>query len=145
MGVLDTFFQRAQNAASGGSTVIAKCVASVAGGGLDGLSATGDLTFTPFIPKHPPFPNPPSFSGMIGKSFGGNNFRLFIMLARVNIYDTSIPGEYWFLVSGSNMGPPINMFDVKDPVPGFSSPQQNEVKYVGTQQGITFTLTISIQ
>jgi len=148
MGILDNFFQQAQNAASGGKTVVIKAAASVTGSGLSGLSAKVDLTFSPFIPKHPPFPLPPHFSGWIGKTHGDNDFRQFIMLARLNIYVPSIPGDYWFLVQGSNMGPPINMSGISDSVPGsesgFSAPQGNELKFVQTAQGITFTFTISI-
>ena len=145
MGILDDFFQLAQNAASRGSAILGKCTVSVAGGGLDGLSAQGDLAFQAFIPtKHPPEPKPPAFSGKIGKTFGDNNFLVFVLLARQNVFDPSLPGEYEFLVEGSNMGEPVSMNSVSDPVPGFSAPQQNEVKFVRTAQGVTLTLTLTI-
>jgi hypothetical protein len=125
MGILDDFFQLAQNAASGGSAILGKCTVSVAGG-------------------DPPEPKPPAFSGKIGKTFGDNNFLVFVLLARQNVFDPSLPGEYEFLIEGSNMGEPVSMNSVSDPVPGFSAPQQNEVKFVRTAQGVTLTLTLTI-
>jgi hypothetical protein len=150
MGILDNFFQQATNAARGGSViVVGKCTVSVAGGGLDGLSATGDLAFQGFIlkhPQHPPFPTPPSFGGVIGKTFGDNNFLVSVLLARTNLFDPSIPGIYNFQVEGSNVGEPIFMNGVSDPVTGFSAPQQNEVKFVQPQanEGTSLTVTILI-